>query len=68
MKKGIKRRRLRNYILWTITFLMCAMSIGACVVFAFGKPSWVQAVLFFIGQIWNLAFVTANGGGVRNGR
>lgn len=72
MKKGIRsrkfKRRLRNYILWGITILMMSVSILSCVLFAFGEPSWEQAVAFVIGELWCLAFTTANCGGVRHER
>lgn len=62
MKKGTRKKKikLRNIVLWAITYFMMAMIIASMVVCAFGKPSWVQALMFASGCAWCWTFACAN--------
>lgn len=62
MNRGTRKKKikLRNIVLWSITYFMMAIVLAQMVIYAFGKPSWVQAVLFTIGSAWCWMFSYAN--------
>lgn len=64
MKKGSKFRKLKrkakNIVLYAITYIMGAVAIAQMVIYAFGKPSWVQALLFTIACAWCWTFACVN--------
>ena len=61
MKRGTRKKiKPRNIVLWAITYFMMAVILASAVIYAFGKPSWVQALMFVLGYAWCWTFAVVN--------
>lgn len=65
MKRGTRKKKfnMKNVILWTITYMMFVVMLVTFIMYAFGQPSWVQAVLYMVGTAWCWIFASVNSKG-----
>lgn len=70
MKKGIKFRKLKrkakNIVLWTITYIMFVMMVVSALLHAFGEPLKIYWLMYAVGFAWCGCFAHANSRGKKN--